>query len=139
MSFGFFVSSAAVTAIATAASAIIAAIVAKRTAEITANKEIEKLKLSWAREDAVASDTDFNEMSKSVAMLLHYDSGDLNMERDAVGKIAFLRAREDGELGSVLDQLQAAVNASDFEAANRLLSSAITIRRERSAKGSGDS
>ena len=70
MSFGFFISSAAVTAIATAASAIIAAIVAKRTAEITANKEIEKLKLSWAREDAVASDTDFNEMSKSVAMLL---------------------------------------------------------------------
>ena len=78
-------------------------------------------------------------MSKSVAMLLHYDSGDLDMERDAVGKIAFLRAREDGELGSVLDQLQAAVNASDFEAANRLLSLAITIRRERSAKGSGDS
>ena len=139
MNFEFFISSAAVTAIATAASAIIAAIVAKRTAEITANKEIEKLKLSWAREDAVASDTHFNEMSKSVAMLLHYDSGDLNMERDAVGKIAFLRAREDGELGSVLDQLQAAVNASDFEAANRLLSSAITIRRERSAKGSGDS
>lgn len=139
MNFEFFVSSAAVTAIAAVLSAIISALVAKRTAEITANKEIEKLKLSWAREDAVASDADFSEMSKSVAMLLHYDSGDLDMERDAVGKIAFLRAREGGELGYVLDQLQTAVNTSDFEAADRLLSSAITLRREKSAKRPGDS
>lgn len=129
MNFEFFISSAAVASITALASAIISAIVAKRTAEITANKEIEKLKLSWEREDAVSSDTDFNEMSKAVAMLLHYDSGDLEMERDAVGKIAFLRAREGGELGSVLDKLHAAVNASDFETADQLLSEAISIRR----------
>lgn len=139
MKFEFFISSAAITAIASLVSAIISAYIAKRTAETTANKEIEKMELKWAREDIVSSDTEFGEMSRAVAKLFHYGHGDINIEQEAIGQIAYVRSKEHGELGQILDELYSAVKNSDYIVGEELLAKAISKKREiKLSSGSDD-
>lgn len=128
MRFEFFVSSAAVTAIASLVSALLSAWIAKKTAESTANKEIVKMKLSWEREDIVSSDEEFAEMVKAVAKVCDFYC--LDNQQDAIGKVASIRSKEYGQLGDVLDDLYAAVKSENFDAANMYLTSAINQKRE---------
>ena len=127
MKFEFYVSSAVVTAFATVISSVISSWIAKRAAESAANKEIEKMKLGWEREDIVSSDEEFAEMAKAVAKVIDYNT--FANRQDAIGKVAAIRSKEYGELGEILDQLYAAVKAENDKSANVQLSMAIDKKR----------
>lgn len=72
-------------------------------AKSSASKEIDKLKLTWKREDVVSSETDFSEMVSSVAVYAKTLSiDDMNTATKWVAKI---RAQESGALGDLLDGL----------------------------------
>lgn len=72
-------------------------------AKSSASKEIDKLKLTWKREDVVSSDADFSEMVSSVAVYAKTLSiTDMNTATKWVAKI---RAQERGKLGELLDLL----------------------------------
>ena len=72
-------------------------------AKSSASKEIDKLKLTWKREDVVSSETDFSEMVSSVAVYAKALSiDDMNTATKWVAKI---RAQESGALGDLLDGL----------------------------------
>lgn len=72
-------------------------------AKSSASKEIDKLKLTWKREDVVSSEADFSEMVSSVAVYAKTLSiDDMNTATKWVAKI---RAQESGALGDLLDGL----------------------------------
>lgn len=80
-------------------SGVLAFLVAKSSA----SKEIDKLKLTWKREDVVSSEADFSEMVSSVAVYAKTLSiDDMNTATKWVAKI---RAQENGALGDLLDGL----------------------------------
>ena len=137
MKFEFFISSTAITVIASLVSAIISSLIAKRTAESTANKEIEKMRLSWEHEDIVSSDEEFAEMVKAVAKVCDYYC--LDNQQDAIGKVASIRSKERGQLGDALDNLYNAVKAENFDAANMYLTFAIDHKRYPASSRSDDS
>ena len=72
-------------------------------AKSSASKEIDKLKLTWKREDVVSSEADSSEMVSSVAVYAKTLSiDDMNTATKWVAKI---RAQESGALGDLLDGL----------------------------------
>lgn len=127
MKFEFFISSAVVTAIASLVSAVISALISKRTAENTANKEIEKLKLGWEREDIISSDEEFAEMARSVSQAIDYCN--FSNKQEAIGLVASVRSKEYGELGVILDRLYCAIKSENLTEANEQLSKAIDKKR----------
>ena len=74
----------------------------------TANKELERMKLSWEHDDVVASDDEFSEMAAAVSKYLaQIIDGRWSKADDAIVKVAALRAKEIGALANALDVLYA--------------------------------
>lgn len=137
MNFEIVISSAIVSAIISVLGNIITAKIAQRTAEKTAqqtaNREIEKMELTWKREDFVSSDDEFAEMASASARFVHGSSD--SAQRDALEKVASVRSKENGEIGRILDDLYAQIRSGNQDAANDSLTKA--INEKRSTKGIG--
>lgn len=70
----------------------------------TANKEMEKLKLSWKRDDKIAFDEKFADMASAVTKSC-MDYSSVQRRTTAREKVASVRVLARGELGKTLDSL----------------------------------
>ena len=104
-------------------------------AKSSASKEIEKLKLTWKREDVVSSEADFSEMVSSVAVYAKTLSiTDMNTATKWVAKI---RAQERGVLGGLLDDLYDQLRDPIVYDLENTLSEIIKEKRQRKSKQDG--
>lgn len=131
MTIEIIISSAVVGAVISLIGSIITAKIAQKTAikaaQETTNQEIKKLERTWEREDIVSSDEEFAAMAGAVGRFIHrtsYENGE-----DATEKVAAIRSKEYGTLGSILDCLHKSLDARDYERAERELSKAIDEKR----------
>lgn len=119
--------SALIALLGTVISASIARKSAKETAQEIANKEIEKMKLSWQREDMVSSDEEFAEMASVVAKFCTFANGGWSDE--AIEKVGAIRSKESGTLGQILDGLYDSVKYDRYAEADMMLTDAINEKR----------
>lgn len=115
-----------IAAVGTALSATISWCISRSTA----NKELQKLKLAWEREDLVSSDDEFAAMASAVALFVQ--SNRWESQGDAMKAIAAVRSKEYGEISDSLDALYLAVNKRSPEDADKYL--AIVIEQKRESK-----
>lgn len=127
MEIEFYISSAAVTAISSLIAASVSALIAKRTAESTANKEIEKMKLGWKREDIVSTDDDFATMVEAITTFLHFR--DSRSQLKAAQCVSIVRAKENGSLAPIVDDLYSCVQACRYDSVELLTTQAIEAKR----------
>lgn len=114
-------------ALVTVGGTLLSALIAFFVSRTTANKEIEKMQLTWEREDIVSSDDEFAEMASAVARFVAYDS--LQNQTEAMEKIAAIRAKEIGHTCASLDLLFRAVTTEDQGGADALLTEVINEKR----------
>lgn len=101
-------------------------------AKSSASKEIEKLKLTWKREDVVSSEADFSEMVSSVAVYAKtLNITDMNAATKWVAKI---RAQETGVLGNLLDSLYNQLRDPVVSELENTLSEIIKEKRQRKSE-----
>ena len=127
-------------ALITVIGGLVANIFAWRISRHTAKREVEKMRLTWEREDMVSSEDEFAEMVEKVFRLLHVSTR--SNWADAAGKVAALRAKETGDLAAALDALYAALDRySDAPLNISLCEELLTsvIEEKRKAKSHGKS
>lgn len=125
---------AVVSLIASVITAKIAQKTAVKTARETAELEIKKLERTWEREDVVSSDEEFAQMASALGRFTN--SASAPARREAMERVAYVRAKESGELGAAVDHLYDAVRAGDRDKANSIMSEVIDIRRALKVKAS---
>ena len=111
---------------------LFSAIISYAISRSTANKEIEKMKLSWEREDIVSSDDEFAEMTGAVAQFVQSPSN--RNQRTAMEKIAAIRSKEVGALGDMLDKLYFDVQSGVVHSSDVQLTQVINQKREAKSK-----
>ena len=128
------VSSELLCSIISFAGIVVSALISKNVSKNTTAKEIEKMKLSWNREDFVASEDEFSKMTSAVAKY----AGDFreSSRRIALGEIASIRARETGDLAAALDQLYQTVLERHYSDINKNLTDVIAAKRMLKCKDS---
>jgi hypothetical protein len=92
----------------TVVSALISFFVSKSSAE----KEIQKMKLEWKRQDIVSSDDDFSDMAIAVSAFIQTQT--LRTHTQAVAAIMKIRAKESGDIAKSLDALYEAVGRRGY-------------------------
>lgn len=112
---------------------VISTLVSKSVSKNTTAKEIEKMKLSWDREDLVSSEEDFSKMASSVGK--YVSTLHTALKRDALGEIASVRAKENGDLALALDRLYIAVSEGNVHDVNKCLTNVINEKRKLKTKG----
>ena len=106
---------------------LVSAYISYFVSQATANKELEKLRLTWEREDVVSSDDEFALMTAAVGEFLSYYGW--REQKMAMGKVAAIRSKEAGELGEALDELYETIS-SRSSSTNDALSKVIEKKRE---------
>lgn len=119
-------------ALTTVSGTLLSSLIAFLVSRSTANKEIEKMKLAWNREDSISSDEYFSAMASSVALYVNCNIG--SYQTDAMGRLAALRATETGELAQNLDNLYFAVRDARHGEIDSLLTKLLNQKREAKAK-----
>ena len=114
------------------AGVFISSLVAWFVSRSTANKELEKLRLTWKREDIVSSDDEFAELASAVARFLRSDTP--HNFTDASAKSAALRAKESGSLGACLDRLYISISDRNKQEIERALTAVIEEKRQAKCK-----
>ena len=111
---------------------VVSASIAWFVSRSTANKEIERLKLFWEREDVVSSDDDFVEMASKVASYISgvRDGYSLGIQ-DVASIVAAVRSKESGALATLLDELYSAVTSKNLYAIDSALTRVIEEKRKR--------
>lgn len=109
-------------------SAKIAQKTATKTAKQTASSEIERMQLTWNREDLVTSDDEFADMASEVARYIQ--NGGSAQLREALAKVAAVRSKEYGDIGATLDTLYSCLRQYDRDGADCALSIAIDQKRD---------
>ena len=110
------------------AGVVISSLIAWFVSRSTASKEIEKLRLTWEREDVVSSDDEFAEMAAAVARFLRSDSPH-NLAA-ASSRVAAIRSKESGRLGECLDSLYASLTNCERQAIEQALTAVIEEKRK---------
>lgn len=85
------------------------------------------MQLSWEREDIVSSDDEFAEMASTVAQFVYYANGTFGPK--SYEKVAAVRSKEAGKIGTILDSLSQAIKEDDYNDADVLLDEAIDEKR----------
>lgn len=112
-----------------AAGVLISALVSQSTAKHAANKEIEKMKLTWAREDITSFDAEFSEMIRMA--ILFVERTNIG-HPDTLAAIGAIRAKETGELAQALDDLYRFVKTDSYQEADALIDRVILLKRKSS-------
>lgn len=122
-------------ALIAAGGALLSAVVAWFVSRAAANKEIEKLKLTWAREDVITSDEDFAAMCAAVS---RYVQTIRPRDKDtAAALVSSVRSKEAGVLADSLDSLYASLRGTGVLNVDECLTKVIEEKRKakRHAKG----
>lgn len=125
---GIVIPSEVICALIAALGAAVSAFISWHIAKATANNAIEQLKLTWAREDVVSSDSEFAELASAVAEYVQLQLPGIH--RTAIQKVAAARIKEPGELSTLLDQLYTALEEQQPGKADRLLTQVIEVKRK---------
>lgn len=107
---------------------VVSALFSYVISRFTANKEIERMKLTWEREDVISSDDEFAAMAGSVAKFVSTHSE--TTKRRALEQVASIRSKETGELGRLLDNLYLEIQSGYPANADIHLSQVIDQKRE---------
>lgn len=99
-----------------------------RTSKRTIDKEIEKMRLSWEREDLVSSDADFSKMAEAVACYISDSNAD--NQNIAIQRVSGVRINEHGEISQLLDELYFAVRSNDRNSSELALTKVVNKKRE---------
>ncbi len=131
MNIKILISSAIVSAIITVIGSIITTVITQRNAKAIAKdaaaQELQKMERAWEREDIVSSEDEFAEMADSVARFVR--CGTPKYQSEAMGKVAFVRSKEQAALGMLLDDLYECIRNNNQEKTNEALSEAIWKKR----------
>lgn len=119
-------------ALITVGGVVFSALISYAISRSTANKEIEKMKLSWEREDVVSSEDEFSGMASAVAKFV--DNNTSRNRANAMEQVAAIRSKEVGVLGRLLDELYLSVQTGDTSEADIRLSQVIDQKRETKSK-----
>lgn len=119
-------------ALITVGGVIGSAVISYAISRTTANKEIEKLQLTWQREDVVSSDDEFSAMAGAVAKYLQSPTG--RTKSAAMEQVAAIRSKEIGTLGKMLDKLYADIYHDLTRNVDLQLSQVIDQKREAKRK-----
>ena len=98
----------------------------------TANKELEKLEMTWEREDIVSSEDEFAAMAKAVGAFVQ--SGRNSDQRSAMELVAAARSKESSVLGSLLDELYMHIQSGNISNTDVWLTKVINQKREAKRK-----
>lgn len=107
---------------------VVSALIAWFVSRSTTNKEIEKMKLGWEREDLVSSDDEFSEMASAVAKYVARNHE--NNRSDAMEKVASIRSKESGKIAKLLDQLYDSIVSRNILMTDDYLTKVIEQKRE---------
>ncbi len=121
-----------ISAIIGVASVIISGVVSWLVSKASASKEIEKLKMEWAREDRKAADEEFAEMVVAVSCYIRAPVFDNSAK--AISAVATLRAKETGTLAVHLDYLHDCILAGNSEKVDMALAEVIQEKRDRKSR-----
>lgn len=116
------------------AGAVVSSVLAYFISKSSAQREIEKMRIGWEREDSLSSDEEFTEMV--IAVTRYISSKEKADEIVALEKINSLRSKELGELFFQLNLMQRIINIRDldgqpdFQFLDECLSDAIKQRRK---------
>lgn len=111
---------------------ILSGVLSFLVAKSSASREVDKLKLTWKREDIVSSESDFSEMISTVAVYAKtLTITDMNTATKWVAKI---RAQESGTLGELLDSLYCQLQDPVVSELESTLSEIIKEKRQRKGK-----
>ena len=119
-------------ALITVGGVIFSALISYAISRTTANKELEKIKLTWEREDVISSDDEFAEMAGAVAKFIQSNSS--TNQRNAMEHVASIRSKETGALGRLLDELYLDIQSGDKYNSDVRLSQVIDQKREAKSK-----
>lgn len=112
--------------------ALLSALISYGVSRSTANKEVERMRLTWEREDVVSSDDEFAAMSSSVAKFVQ--SGRTSCQQAAMAEIAAIRSKESGNLAYLLDDLYFAVQSGNIGNSDVCLTKVIDEKRDTKRK-----
>ena len=129
---GVFLNAEIICALITLGGIIVSAVISYAISRTTANKEIEKMRLAWKREDVVSSDEEFSVMTRAVAKYVQGSS--TRTQSTALEEVASVRAKEAGSLGQMLDDLYSHIRSDNVIAADHQLSKVIDQKREAKSK-----
>lgn len=127
MSYEIILSSAVVSTLVSVIGGIITAHISRKNAADAAKQELERLERTWDHEDIVSSEDEFSEMAALVSKFVCFANGAWDV--DALSKVAEVRSRESGVLGTILDKLYASIRQCHYQDADNLLSEAIAEKR----------
>lgn len=112
---------------------LLSGIISWLIAKSTANKEIEKMKLTWQHDDNASSADEFADMVASVTDFI--TSNSYPRYRKACAKVNAIRSKENGELALALDSLYGSLtHSNDSLSISNALDKAISIKRNCSAE-----
>ena len=115
-------------AVIAATGAVLSALIAWFVSRSAAAKEIEKLRLTWEREDVVSSDDEYASMAAVVASYIQCDNG--HCQREAMAAVASVRIKESGDIGVALDQLYECISNDQIHKTDSALTHVIEKKRE---------
>ncbi len=121
-----------ISAIIGVASVIISGVVSWLVSKASASKEIEKLKMEWAREDRKAADDEFADMVVAVSSYIRATTFDNSAK--AISAVATLRAKETGALADYLDYLYDWILDGNKENVDMALAEVIQEKRDRKSR-----
>lgn len=117
-----------VCAIIAACGTVVSALIAWFVSRSAASKEIEKMRLTWDREDLVSSDDEYAEMASLVSTYIHYRNGGSQVK--ALAKVGALRSKENGPIAEDLDGLYEAIETGTVLRVDEFLTKVINTKRE---------
>lgn len=115
---------------------LVSAVISFWVSKFSAEKEIQKMKLEWKRQDIVSSDEDFSDMAVAVSRFIQMQTS--KTHTDAVAAVTKIRAKESGTIADSLDSLYSAIGMRGYcynpnrEEIDSLLSE--VLKQKRNAK-----
>lgn len=106
---------------------ILSATISFFVSRTTASKEIEKMRLSWDREDATSTDEAFFKMIQAVRS--YTSSENEYLKYDAMNAVNALQIRESAAVCAVLSQLHDALHQGSRHRAELLLTAAVEAKK----------
>lgn len=113
---------------------LVSAVISFWVSKFSAEKEIQKMKLEWKRQDIVSSDEDFLDMAVAVSRFIQMQTSKTHTE--AIAAVTKIRAKESGTIADSLDSLYSAIGTRghgynpNCEEIDRLLSEILKQKRD---------
>lgn len=120
-------------ALITAGGTVLSILISFFVSRSTANSEIAKMRLTWEREDSLASGKELEELAR---LIYDYTSSENDYLRiPAMAKLTSIRARETSEVSALLDKLHLALSHGNKLNSEQVLSEiVIQLRKTKSER-----